>query len=84
MLDFWQFKVRFHSFLLKSLELKLTFFQNINTKDLTMSGAEESTMSSVARAQACITDCSILNQTSCQPVTRRQLVTSADQVREMW
>ena len=48
-----------------------------------MSGAEESTMSSVARAQACITDCSILNQTSCQPVTRRQLVTSADQVREM-
>ena len=49
-----------------------------------MSGAEESTMSSVARAQACITDCSILNQTSCQPVTRRQLVTSADQVREMW
>ena len=49
-----------------------------------MSGAEESTMSSVARAQACITDCSILNQTSCQPVTRRQLVTSADQVRDMW
>ena len=46
-----------------------------------MSGAEESTVAGgVARVQACITDCSILNQTSCQAVTRRQLVTTGDQV----
>ena len=42
-----------------------------------MSGPEVSTKDS---SMNCITDCSILNTTSCQPVTRRQLVTSADQV----
>ena len=49
-----------------------------------MSGAEESTVAGgVARVQACISDCSMINQTSCQAVTRRQLVTTADQVSNM-
>ena len=49
-----------------------------------MSGAEESTVAGgVARVQACISDCSMINQTSCQAVTRRQLVTTADQVSPM-
>ena len=45
-----------------------------------MIGAEESM---VAREPPCITDCSILNQTSCQAVTMGQLVTPADQVSNM-
>ena len=49
-----------------------------------MSGAEESTVTGgVARVQACITDCSLINQTSCEAVTRGQLVTTADQVSTM-
>ena len=49
-----------------------------------MSGAEETTVAGgVARVQACISDCSMINQTSCQAVTRRQLVTTADQVSTM-
>ena len=49
-----------------------------------MSGAEESTVAGgVAWDPPCITDCSILNQTSCEAVTRRQLVTPADQVSTM-
>ena len=31
-------------------------------------------------AEVCISDCSLLNQTTCQPVSRRQLVTVTDQV----
>ena len=46
-----------------------------------MSVAEESTgAGGLAWDPPCITDCSILNQTSCQAVTRRQVVTPADQV----
>ena len=49
-----------------------------------MSGAEESMVAGgLALEPPCITDCSILNQTSCQAVTRRQPVTPADQVSIM-
>ena len=41
-------------------------------------------VSKVDSSMYCITDCSILNTTSCQPVNRRQLVTSADQVRSIY
>ena len=34
-------------------------------------------------AEVCISDCSLLNQTTCQPVSRRQLVTVTDQEVDM-
>ena len=49
-----------------------------------MIGAEESTVEGgVTWEPPCITDCSILNQTSCEAVTNGQPVTPADQVSPM-